>query len=163
MKQLFLDLEDTVIEPVLTGWHNASLLSADKLDAIRKLIVEEKANSIHLFSFALHNTNELKQFNRFVKKPLEDALDIHLATTFTVDEEILPIICRELKLHNVTFSEMVEFWGKQEAFRLFCKAMFKRHWLTWREEISVVLIDDSVSNETWSWPDFHLTGKMIRV
>lgn len=162
MKHLFLDLEDTVITPVLNGWQNAELIN---IDLVRTLIEFEKPDRISLFSFALHNRHELDGFTKWVRASLEQALGIELGLIPTVDGDIIPACCRVLKLHPtaVSFQDAIDFWGKHESFRLFIRDRFQLMHKNWGISTEVILMDDAVINETWSWPDLNIQGRIIRV
>lgn len=150
-KHLFLDLEDTVIEPVPFGWANTFLINIGKVKAF---MAEFKPDAVHLFSFAVHDQAELKRFNYHVRPRLESALGIELSMCLTVDDDILPVCAaaRSLVPSLVSFSDLVEFWGKQEAFRLFVQRHFAG-----TENTTVALLDDSVTDE-----DFHFRANDLR-
>lgn len=151
-KHLFLDLEDTVIEPVPFGWGNAFLINIPK---VKRFIAEFKPDEVHLFSFAIHNAHELKQFNYHVRSRLEDALGVSLNLCPTVDDDIIPTCCANLNIASafVSFSDMIEFWGKQGAFRLFVAQTFKA-----RQDTTVALLDDVVTDEDFTFHSSSLKG-----
>lgn len=160
-RHLFLDLEDTVITPVVDGWPNAQLINVEK---VKKFIAEFKPDAVHLFSFAIWNVEEKKRFQLFVQPRLENALGIILSGIPTVDDEILPVCCKVMNLGNdsVDFSELSNFWGKHEAFRLNMRHTF-RHTKLFGHWVEVALLDDAVFNENFEWPDMKVRGRVINV
>lgn len=154
MKHLFLDLEDTVVTPVTEGWHNVSLMNVDK---IKKFINEFKPDTVNIFSFAIHDEHDLKGFNLSLRDWLERELDVTLNLVPTLFGDILPVCCKMLKLGNgaVSFQDLRDFVGKQEAFRMFVRSEFKN--------CDIVLIDDLVFNEKSEWPDLNVTCTFLNV
>jgi hypothetical protein len=160
-KHLFLDLEDTVITPVMDGWFNTHMINVAK---VRKFIAEFKPDAVHLFSFAIWNQEELKRFNLGTRPMLENSLGIKLSGVPTVDDEIIPVCCRVKGIDpgRVNFSDMSDFWGKHDAFRLNMMHMFKNtheH----DTDVEVVLLDDAVMNETFEWPDLRVKGRILNI
>lgn len=160
-KHLFLDLEDTVIHPVNEsgGWFHTELVNIPK---VREFIKDWGATEVHLFSFAVHNAFELSGFNRGTRPFLEDALGVKFRLTPTVDDDILPACCRLQKLSpkHTTFQEMVEFWGKQPAFRMFIRErhakLFPR--ASFEIPLHVALLDDAAFDEDFVWPVENILG-----
>ena len=161
MRHLFLDLEDTVITPVLDGWFNTHMINVAK---IRKYIADFKPDSVHLFSFAIWNQEELKRFNLGTRPMLEHSLGIKLAGTPTVDEQILPACCAVMGMshHAVDFQEMSNFWSKHEAFRLYMRHLYKNTH-THNVDTVVALLDDAVINEKFEWPGLRLKGELVNI
>lgn len=159
-RALFLDLEDTVIEPVSDGWVGLRAMNLHRLDAV----VERFApTELHLFSFAVHTPQDLLSFERHVKDWLERRVGLEF-TTALATPEIISKCARQRRIaaELVTFSEVVDFWGKQEAFRLFLKTFAEEQ----REpgvDLAAVLLDDSVFNETFSWPDLAVSAMQLCV
>lgn len=162
---IFLDLEDTVIEPLLFGsssWFNCEFL-IHNIEVIKKFISTHRDPKVHLFSFAVHNIHELSAFNQGTRPHLEKLLGVKFEMTPTVDDDIIPACCRQKSMAAslVTFTEAVEFWGKHDAFRMYIRDFFSKH--NHNEKISVTLFDDCVFDETFHWPDMNLSGSIIRV
>jgi hypothetical protein len=152
---LFLDLEDTVITPVLDGWSNAEIL-LDNIALYRDLIL--KADQVNIYSFAIHDQFQLELFRKELQPELELALGRKLGIIPTVDNHIIPAVSRQLKLsHHLTFSELLDIGSKQFAFPHYVKEVFKGL------PVNVVLLDDAVENSTFAFPNLNLTGQMIRV
>lgn len=157
-RHLFLDLESTIITPVLDGWFNTHLINLEKIKAF---INEFQPHLIHIFSFAIWNEEELKRFNLGTRPMIEQALGRQLSYVPTVDGEILPACTAVAKLHNscITFADMSDFWGKHEAFRLNMRHMFK----SGQAEVEVALLDDMVYNESFVWPDLKVRGRILNI
>lgn len=156
-RELWIDLEDTVITPVLSGWWNTEVINRDK---VRHVIDTFKPDRVNLFSFAIWNHDELQRFNAGTRPMLETALGIKLNLVLTVDDDIIPICCRQLRIQpsTVDFQEMSNFWGKQGAFR-----HYMRHH-AWKmaghdKQLIAMLLDDAVFDELIEWPD--LKTKLI--
>lgn len=161
IRHLFLDLEDTVITPVLNGWFNTHVINVEKVKAF---IDEFKPDQVHLFSFAIWNEFERNAFNLGTRPMLEKCLGVTLQGIPTVDTEIIPAACKVMGLSadTVDFQEMSNFWGKHEAFRLNMRNMFKNV-LQHDVQVEVVLLDDAVINEEFSWPDLGVRGRIINI
>lgn len=144
-KLLFLDLEDTVCEPVLTGWRSTSLLPRE-IDSIKRFIEAWQPDSVSLFSFAVHDETDRLQFLQHMQPHLENALGIRFAEVPTVLGSIREACAKEHRMapSKLTFSDMVEFWGKAISFELFCQNRARKA----KAPTHFVLIDDAV-------PDAH--------
>lgn len=160
-RHLFLDLEDTIITPVLNGWHNTELINVQK---IRQIMGEFKPDTINIFSFAIWNGAELKQFNQGTRPMVERAIGGPLNIVPTVDDNIIPACCSILKISakSVDFTEASAFWGKHESFRLFIRSLF-RNTAAHGEQIEVLLLDDAVINERFEWPDLWIRGEIKNI
>lgn len=160
IRHLYLDLEDTVITPVVEGWHNLELINIEK---VRALMAQWQPHYLHLFSFAVWNKQELALFNEHARPQLEKELGMRLNTAATVDDDILPACCavRMMSPSKVDFSEMSAFWGKHDAFRLFVQHRFCRG--TREVPVEVALLDDAVMDERFEWPRWKLRGELINI
>lgn len=161
LRHLFLDLEDTVITPVVEGWFNVHFINVER---VRNIIAEWKPDFVHIFSFAIWNQHELLRFNQAVRPRLEQLLGVKLSIVPTVDDDILPNCCRVLGISHdrVDFSDMSDFWSKQEAFRLNIRHLFKttaQHGAM----TEVMLLDDVVFNEFFDWPDLRVLGSILNI
>lgn len=161
-KHLFLDLEDTIITPVVNGWFNTAVINVSR---VKGIIEQFKPDSIHLFSFAIWNQAELRGFNVGTRPLVEKVFGFELATTPTVDDDIIPACCRVLNLSHerVDFSDASAFWGKHEAFRLFVRHKFATLWKNWGHEAEVLLLDDAVVNEEFNFTDLHIRGTIANI
>jgi len=157
---LFLDLEDTIITPVLDGWHKTELIN---VQLIKRLIREFDPDTINLFSFALHNEREVALFNKHCRPMIETAIGHPLDLTPTVDDHIVPTCCNVLGLSKdrVDFSDAGDFWSKQQSFRLWLRGNLSLLSRGFGSE--VLLLDDVVFNEQFSWPDDKISGWIVNV
>lgn len=156
-RELFIDLEDTVITPVVNGWFKTELINIDKVkDVIRSF----EPHAINIFSFAIWNERERNGFEAGTRELLERALGIRLNLVLTVDEDIIPVCCRQMGIHadSVDFQEMSAFWSKQGAFRLCMRHHAENH-RRHRPNLPLhaLLLDDAVYNERLVWPDLQTT------
>jgi len=160
-KHLFLDLEDTVIAPVMEGWFNTHLINTVK---VKRFIAEFKPDAVHLFSFAIWDETQKAGFKLGTQSILEQELGIKLNLIPMVDVEIKQACCsvRGLFPDRVDFNDMSDFWGKHEAFRLFVRHLF-RNAKNGEHVIDVALLDDAVINESFEWPDLQITGRILNI
>lgn len=161
VRHLFLDLEDTVITPVVEGWEKTECINLPKL---RRVIERWKPELVHLFSFAIWNQEELAKFRRSTKPMIEDALKVRFATEWTVDDDILPSCARasSIALETLDFSEMSAFWGKQGAFKLCMQDRFKTL-VNHGTPVHVMLLDDVVFDEEFDWPKKFIRGTILNI
>lgn len=160
-RHLFLDLEDTVITPVMQGWWMTECINVAK---VKTIIAGWKPDYIHLFSFAIWNADELEKFKLGTLPMLEDRFGIRLSNMWNVDDQIIPMCCKEMgiELSTVDFQEMSNFWSKHQAFRLCMRQHFKNTH-THSVDTEVMLLDDAVFNESFHWPDLRLKGQIINI
>lgn len=154
--ELWLDLEDTIITPVMRGWMNTQIINAEKI----KLCMSDFApTSVNIFSFAIWDQFQLKSFNMGTRPMLEDFLGMKLEIVPTVNDDIIPACCKVMNLSPTTvdFQEMSDFWGKQEAFRLFMRSR------KFETETSVVFLDDVVEEENFAFPNLKLSGMILNI
>lgn len=153
-RELWLDLEDTIITPVLNGWLNTQLINTEK---IRQIQQEFRPDSIHIFSFAIWDQFQLRAFDHGTRPMLEDFLGVKLGVVPTVDDDIIPACCKVMNLapSTVDFQEMSNFWVKQESFRLFLRAKPRK--------VEVLFLDDVVTDETFAFPSLGISGKILNI
>lgn len=146
--------------PVLNGWFNVQFMNIDK---VRTVIKEFQPDVVHIFSFAIWDQQQLNGFNTLLRERLEKALGVKFSVVPTVDDDILPKCCKVVGIQRdtVSFLEMSDFWGKHEAFRLFMRSTFA----TMQPDIAadVMLLDDSVINESFTWPDLRISGRIFNI
>lgn len=162
-KHLWLDLESTIITPVLEGWWNTELMNVEK---IKKIMTEFQPDTVNIFSFAIHNDKERADFLLSgTKAMVEKALGCTISSVPTVENEIIEKCCNAkwISHKTVDFMDIRDFWGKQDAFRLWTQEVFKNNWKMWEQETEVMLLDDDVKNETFEWPDLHIKGRIINI
>ena len=93
---------------------------------------------------------------------------MHISHVPTMIGDIMPA-CHHVK--NIATLEddlgdvelFLKYWGKQEAFRIFCRHMFSRAWSTWGNTTKVMLLDDDVINEDFNFPDLKLSGQIRNI
>jgi hypothetical protein len=159
-RHLWLDLEDTIITPVVNGWFNVQLMNIVK---VRQVIKEFEPDYVHIFSFAIWDQAQLHSFNTLLRDHLERALGVEFSVVPTVDDDILPRCCKVAGIHRdtVSFLEMSDFWGKHEAFRLFMRSTYAD--MQPDVSVDVMLLDDSVINESFNWPDLRISGRIFNI
>lgn len=160
-RHLFLDLADTLISPASTNWEDCKLINVEKI----KIAMEKfQPHFLHIFSFAICGQAELRMFNATIRPLIEKELGMEISLVPTVDDDILPVCCKEMHLtpENVTFSNMSDFWGKAGAFRLCMRKMFAN---TAQQGIvgEVMLLDDSVYDEIFMWTDLQVKGCILNI
>jgi hypothetical protein len=160
-KHLFLDLEDTIITPVVDGWFNTHLINLEKIQAV---MADFEPDEIHVFSFAVWNQQELVRFNMGTRPMIETRLGKRFSIVPTVDDDIIPACCSIMHIDpgSIVFSDMSDFWGKQESFRLFCRKIFANTH-THDIDTEVILLDDAVMNEGFYFPDLRLRGSIHNI
>lgn len=161
MKQLWLDLEDTIITPVVDGWWKTEIINLDK---ILKVIRAFEPDVINLFSFAIWNQEQLRLFNEGTLWMIERVLNRTIDLKPTVDDDIIPAVCNIMGISPqlVDFSEMSAFWGKQDAFKHFIRSRFKN--ITKHDrKLDVILLDDMVFHEEFNWPTLGIQGRIINI
>ncbi len=138
--QIFFDLEDTLIAPVLDGWHNSELI-LHNIEFFKEQIEEFDPVCINIFSFALHDVEQIRLFNKHTRPSIEEALNHKLHLIPGVDSAIIPAVQRQLKVQGMLFEELITWVGKERAFELFIKDRFKDNDL-------FVLFDDMVPDKS---------------
>lgn len=156
-RDLWLDLEDTIVTPIVDGWHLFDIINLEK---IKDVIDSFDPHSVNIFSFAIWNEHQRGLFNRLCRPHLESALNLRFNLVLTVDGDITPVCCKEMGIsaQSVDFQEMSNFWGKQGAFRL----CMRHHAVNHRRHhpnlpLHALLLDDVVYNERMVWPDLQTT------
>lgn len=157
--KIFLDLEDTVIQPVLKGWANVDLLP---LERVKNFInsFESKDISLNIFSFALHSQTDVERFSMFVRPTLEEQLGLKFE--WIPDSEMIKnICCQQMNIHpdRVDFMEMVDFWGKQLSFQITAQNFIKKS--IFRPSDHIVLLDDAVVTTKMTIADVNILIKNV--
>lgn len=155
---LFFDLEDTIIEPVLNGWHATNPCNIEKAKAF---IEEFKPHQVHIFSFAIWNTRERAGFQAGTQPWLEELLGVKFQSIPTVDDEIIPAVCAQLQLPPSTmdFDDLSTFFGKHDSFRLTMRHLYKSN----TTPVKLAFLDDAVYNETSVWPDLNVELQIVNI
>lgn len=160
-KHLFLDLEGTVVAPLMNGWFNFNLMN---VDLIKKWIEAIQPDHIHIFSFAIHNEFDVKSFNMHLRSVLERVFfesKMSFEMVPTTDLDILPICARAKRLspEMVSFNDMCDFWGKEFTFQLFVRQCFPDDGIPRK----VFLLDDTVEFSSFHFIERKIQGEFIRI
>jgi hypothetical protein len=152
-----LDLEDTVVTPIVSGWPNFDVINVEK---VQQVLTGFEPHTVNIFSFAIWNNQERDLFNTHCRPHLERALGVTFNQVLSVDDDIIPACCRQMKISpkHVDFQEMSNFWSKQGAFRLWMRqhaSNLRRHQPN--QQLHALLLDDVVYNERLVWPDLQTT------
>jgi hypothetical protein len=129
--QVFLDLEETVIE----SWDNPMLINIQK---VRAFLKERHVTEVHIFSFAIHNDKDKADFERHLKHSLQEALGVTIAPVQTLDD-----FCRIIRQGRGGAVwepfELAMVWGKFRSFVDVCTMSAPRG-------ATCILIDDMVDD-----------------
>lgn len=158
MNILFLDLEDTIIEPVKDDWANTCLINVSK---IKEFMEKNIISDLRIFSFAIWDEKQKKQFEFWVKPAIERVLEQKLNQVPTIDDHIMPACCKQkgLSVQLTGFSDMVEFWGKDISFMLCMKEWFKNN----KDKIEIFFLDDDVDNMTFEIKDNNIKCHILNI
>lgn len=141
MKRLFLDLEDTIITPVMSGWENTGIIN---ISEVKRIINIFRPDVVDIFSFAIHNDKEKSQFNTYCRPMIEEALEVKLNVVPTVDRDIIKACAEQKRMiaSKIDFSDLSAFWSKDLAFELWCRHKFNNnHYPT-----QCLFLDDAVKS-----------------
>jgi hypothetical protein len=160
-KHLFLDLEDTIVTPIVNGWDDFNLINLQK---IRKFMKEHDFANVNIFSFAIHDTHNLALFNKFTRPAIQEALGVGLGIVPIVantrmEPSIIAACAQSRGLHptRVSFSDLAEFWGKGPAFEDFIGSS------QWGRAGEVFLLDDAVRDKDFGWPTKNIVGHILNI
>ncbi len=140
-KKLFIDLENTLISPVVDSWLSSEVINIEK---IKDFISQHEIESVNIFSFAIWNEQERNLFKNHLLFDIEEGLGQKILHIPTVDNEIIPACCKQKKMNreNVNFINLTQFWSKDLAFILCMKEWFKNS-----QDLNCILLDDMVENQ----------------
>lgn len=141
MKRLFLDLEDTIITPVMSGWENTEVIN---IVEVKRIIDIFRPDVVDIFSFAIHNEKEKELFNKYCRPMVEEAIGVKLNIVPTVDKDIIKACAEQKRMapSKIDFSDLSDFWSKDLAFELWCRQKFKNI----DYPTQCVFLDDAVRN-----------------
>jgi hypothetical protein len=145
-KILFLDLEETIIH----SWYDPTLCN---VDFVKKIIDTEKADEVHIFSYAISNQFDKDHFATNLKPFLESVLNVKIRSWMSIRD--LNKILRKFSSVAVDDSELIDLWGKLRGFQDYCRSEYKN--------AECILVDDVVPNSTWELPDDNLIIRTIKV
>jgi hypothetical protein len=158
MNTLFLDLEDTIITPVIEGWHMCEIINLNK---INKFIVDNNIEVISIFSFALHDKLQKNLFTKYTQPMIEKALGLPLFMIPNVEDDIIPACCRQNHIAPalVSFEELCDFWGKQLSFLLFIRETFKNN----KSPMNIFFLDDAIIDMHFQLPHLQIEAKTFNI
>lgn len=134
-KVLFLDLEETIIN----DWWSRKLVNVHKL---RKYIRLNSISTIGIFSFAIFDDNDRKDFSDNMHSWLEEVLEV------TISDELIPTVEDVVKIVShqkrilplITARDFFDFFDKRSAFEYYCTNDYRF------ADHKCTLIDDAVKN-----------------
>lgn len=145
-KTVFLDLEETLVE----SWTDHRLVKKHKVTEFLNLHGRE----VELFSFAVYNQDDVKQFNKELKDFLEGVHNITFTKVHALDDMVKVVQdFRSMKFESPV--EIISLFGKTRVFEDFCLAQnLKNH--------KFVLLDDTVENRTVKYTDKNVELEFVR-
>lgn len=152
---IYLDLEETVID----DWFTQSFLN-NKIEKIKIIIkkLSEKYNTdinLILFSAAVCDDNDIKEFETYIKPLLEKKLQLQFQEYFIFSNKNIFELAKRNKisvLPNDTIHDIFRNNIKEEVFNLWCKGS---------KGINV-LIDDTVENKIVNYFEDNIFNQSIR-
>ena len=160
LKHLFLDLEDTVLEPV-EDWYTTKIVNDVMVGSIIQVC---QPDYVHLFSFAIRDDFDLGAFNEGARPALEKALGVKFTMTWTC-EDMLRLIARvdHTRYEDLSFGTLLDL-GKQLAFKTCIRSFFKAPPAKFAaKSTEVMLLDDTVFDQTFSWPAERISGSIVNI
>lgn len=158
----FVDLEDTVITPAVPSFAACELLPAN-IHFIRNFFTDREipVASWNIFSFALHNEGDLRNFEATnTRSWIEERMGVQFSRIPLLGTDIKRACCRQMRLTEscVDTQEVINFWGKQVAFQ---------HWVVDNKRAfagsDIFLFDDVVMNNTLTMSDFDITINFVKI
>ena len=131
-EQIFVGLEETLIE----DWDSLRFMS-EHIRAVKHLLETRKVTEIHIFSFAIHNSEDNLRFAEELQPHLEARLGVKIVSAPTVmSMKMVDEQWRKCRLDDIT--EFIMLRGKQGAFK---------SWASMKHPgCECTLIDDVVPN-----------------
>ena len=127
----FLDLEETII----TDFRDPVIMN---LDLVREHFKRLGVSKVHVFSAAIWDEREKREFNLPNFKPwLERMFEIEIVAFPSMKEVMDEIFWKTGTLWDLT--DFLAVWGKARAFQDYCRLFHPK--------TNCFLIDDSVQNE----------------
>jgi len=138
----------------MNGWFNVELIP-EQIAKVKRFIAEFQPKRVNIFSFAIWDQHQRERFTMGTRPHLEKVLGVPFNLVLSVDDDIIPICCREMNIarETVDFQEMSNFWGKQGAFRLCMRHHAKNMLRHGHPALHAVLLDDVVHDEVLTWND----------
>ena len=134
--RVFLDLEETIIE----SWGNPVLVNHQR---INKFLKKLDITHVGIFSFAIWDENDKRNFDRFgIKDTIENALEVRINNVLTIPDIAKEVFWKQGMV--ISINEFITIWGKQRAFIDW--AMMQPRFD--EGDMEFILIDDVVQNLT---------------
>lgn len=157
-KHLFIDLEETLID----NWQRANLWKRNKVWEFLGDHFCHTQNDPPLdatvWSFAVWDAKDIVDFNKRMKRWLEDVFNLNFVRVVTTEQMRDAIV--ELKGFNMGLdvSEMVQLWGKDRSLEDWVKLHMKDF-----VNSEIVLLDDMVINRTVHFEDDNVRIRFVKV
>lgn len=152
MKHLFLDLEDTIITPVMSSWASTDieLINTQK---VCNFIEKERPDYIHIYSFAIWHDKDRDEFTQFLLPYIKRRMGVNISFIPTVEEiaNVLDGVFVSKPLEHRDMSKL----GKQLTFIEYVKKKFSK--------CECILIDDMVEDSIHTFIDKRLSVRCINV
>lgn len=150
---LYLDLECTIIDVFSAG----NLMNVNK---IRHILQDYGINEVGIFSFAVLDNKDRKDFYHRIAPSIEEALGVKIIMCPTIHDMMradFNITGNKWNTDNrLDVSEWVNLRGKVDAFHLWAKKNGKPN-------DKYILVDDVVPNMAMHYEDTNLWVKYINI
>lgn len=146
---IFLDLEQTVIDT----WESQRLINIEQVT--NKLRDQPHDAVMHIFSFALWDEKDERNFRSDLEIRLMQALGVHTRFIVHTVDQIGEALLRSTKV-LWDRRDLITCLGKQDAFMQFCRSKFDK-------DVFCVLIDDMVINSVTVDTDFRRVIQTVRI
>lgn len=145
--KIFIDLEDTIVEPIDNGWPQSILMDVTRLAKVAKIIKESGNTQIGVFSFAIATAFDRRAFNSFLLDRVERALSVKINDVLT-HQDMLTLAGFDGEGNFIDQLATVNKLGKRLLFIGMCREL---------DGEDFVLIDDTTADEL-----VNANGKRIR-
>lgn len=153
MKQLFIDLEETLI----TDWHDPHVGPRSRvLELLEQHFGPDRGRlPAIVWSFAISDDRDRQRFKEYMKPWLEDVFHLGFVQVVTMDE-----MCECTKKYT-GFDRVPPY----ELIQTYRKDLSLEHWVRthYPKDFHAVLLDDTVENKEVSWPDHNLKITYVHV
>jgi hypothetical protein len=150
-QHIFLDLEQTVIDT----WDSQCLINIERVSGVLKDHFAIGKTVMHIFSFAIWNDEDERNFRSDLEVRLMEALGLHTRFIVHSVDQIGSDLFRSTKVCWER-NELITCLGKQGAFTDFCRAKFDRN-------VHCILLDDMVINSVTVDTDFSRIIQTVRI
>lgn len=156
-RHLFVDLEETLID----NWDAANLGPKNRVMDLLKIFFNHSPTGPRLdatvWSFAVWNERDAADFERRMRKWLEDVFNLNFVRVVTC-EEMRKAICQLKRLSHLDQTEMSQLWGKDRALEDWVKLHMSDFAHT-----EVVLLDDMVMRKLVRFEDANVQVRFVKV